>query len=78
MPNNKSKFAEVTKKAKEKRADANTRTAARKAAELQEVLNQATARTISGTAQPAKKKTPPKDDVNQTAARILKQATERQ
>jgi hypothetical protein len=78
MPNKKSKYAEVTEKAKEKRADANTRTAARKAAELQEVLNQATARTISEAAQPSKKKTSSKEDVNQAAARITRQATERQ
>lgn len=73
MPNNKSKYAEVTNKAQKKRAEANTRTAARKAVELQEVLNQATARTISP--QPAKKKTSPKEDVNQAAARILREAT---
>jgi hypothetical protein len=75
MPNNKSKYAEVTKKAQEKRAEANTRTAARKAADLKEIVNQANARTGSVAAQPSKKKTSPKEDVNQTAARILREAT---
>lgn len=46
MPNKPSKFAEVTKKSKEKRAEANTKTAARKAAELQDDVNQVAARML--------------------------------
>lgn len=46
MPNKPSKFAEVSKKSKEKRAEANTRTAARKAAELKEDISQAAARML--------------------------------
>ncbi len=46
MPNKKSTFAEVTRRSKEKRAEANTKTAARKAAELKEDLNLAAARIV--------------------------------
>jgi hypothetical protein len=46
---NRSRFEEVTQMSKKKRAEANTRTAARKAAELKEVVSQIAARSARET-----------------------------